>query len=280
MQRVLRFAVFFVIFVLAVFPQASSPEEKARASYDRAMTETDASKKEKLLKESIGAWKSFAACYALGNLQLSAHRYADARDSFQNALAVANDVKPVAAAYFKIGIALEGEGDPLEGIAWLEASLSRVHDPVVENELKRMRLAAAGRTQPASSIARALTLGKTLGATPKVDLQVNFGFNRSDLTTEGKSQSEELGKLLEQMKEPGFQMVFVGHTDELGTDDYNQKLSFDRAEAVKRYIVERYSVASSRIKTEGHGRKEPLYKGTADDENRLNRRVEVKLVSK
>jgi len=281
MDGLARLAVCILVFGMTAFSQGSPPEERAKAAYESAAALPDGPQKEALLKESIGYWKSFSACYALGNLQLSLHRYTDARDSFQNALAVANGEKPVAAAYFKIGLALEGEGDALEGITWLEASLARVKDdPVVAAELKRMRLAVAGRTQPAAAMARALTRGKSFGGAPKIDLHVNFEFNRSDLTAGGKSQTEELGKLLEQMKEPGSQIVFIGHTDELGTDDYNQKLSLDRAEAVKRYLVERYSIASARIKTEGHGRREPLYKGTADDDNRLNRRVEVRVVGK
>jgi OOP family OmpA-OmpF porin len=260
--------------------QGTLAQERAQRVYEQAMSQPDGPEKEALLKQSVVEWKSFAAYYALGNLQLTFRRFADARDSFQNALALVNDVKPMAACYFKIGLAREGEGEFLEGISWLEFSMVRVNDPVVGQELKRMRLAAAGRTQPVGQIARALMAGKTLGTTPKVDLQVNFEFNRSDLTASGKSQSEELGKLLEQLNEPGYQMIFIGHTDELGADEYNQKLSLDRAEAVKRYIVERYSIASTRIKTEGHGRREPLYNGPTEENNRLNRRVEVKLVPK
>lgn len=261
------------------YPQDSSQQDRAREVYQRAMAESDSPQKEALLKESIGYWKSFAAYYALGNLQLATHRYQDAVGSFHNALAVASDAQSAAAARFKVGLALEGQDKFLEGITWLEASLALAKEPVVEQELKRMRLAAANRTQPAAAISRALIIGKSFGTTPKVDLQVNFEFNRSDLSPSGKSQSEELGKMLEQMDQ-GDQLIFIGHTDEVGTDEYNQKLSLDRAETVKRYIVERYSITSTRIKTEGHGSREPLYKGTSDDDNRLNRRVEVRLAAK
>ena len=278
MRRVSGILDCFLLFAVSCLSQSSS-QDRARDSYQRAMAQPDGPQKEALLKESIGSWKSFAAYYALGNLQLSLRRYAEAQQTFQDALAIASGAPPMAAAYFKLGLAREGQGDPLEGIAWLEASLSHAKEPMVEQELKRMRLATADRTQTAGAISRALILGKSLGAAPKVDLQVNFEFNRSDLTASGKSQSEELGKLLEQLDQ-GYQLIFIGHTDEVGSDEYNQKLSLDRAESVKRYIVERYSIASTRIKSEGHGRREPLYTGTSDENNRLNRRVEVRMVTK
>jgi hypothetical protein len=95
------------------------------------MSETNPQQKEALLKESIGSWKTFAAYYAPGNLQLDAHHYKDARASFQNGFALVDGVGPMAAAFFKIGLACEGQGQTLGGITWLEASLSRVDDPTV-----------------------------------------------------------------------------------------------------------------------------------------------------
>jgi len=280
MSFMVRSLIVVFAFGIVVLAQSTPPRERAETAFNRAKTLPDGAEKEALLKESIGYWKSFEAYYALGKLQMQQRRYAEARENFQNGMAIAADERAVAVSQLEIGLACEAQGNALEGIEYLESALSKVDDPRIRTELKRMRLAAANHTQPAPAIARALTQARAIGTTPKVDLQVNFEFNRADLTPTGKQQAEELGKLLEMIHEPGTQMVFVGHTDEVGSDDYNQKLSLDRAEAVKKYLVERYSVASTQIRTEGHGRKEPLYTGVNDDNNRLNRRVEVKLVSK
>ena len=61
----------------AAFSQ-DTPQQRARQSYDRAMSETNTQRKESLLNDSISAYKTFAAYYALGNLQLDEHRYKDA----------------------------------------------------------------------------------------------------------------------------------------------------------------------------------------------------------
>jgi len=62
-----------------------------------------------------------------------------------------------------------------------------------------------------------------------------------------------------------------------GGEDYNLNLSQRRADTVVRYLVERYSVASSQIRAVGRGMREPLYKGISEENDRLNRRVEVRL---
>jgi outer membrane protein OmpA-like peptidoglycan-associated protein len=277
MTRLAQITTGLLLFAAAAFPQAST-RQQAEDAFERAKAATVPAQKEALLKQSLSLSKSFAAYYALGNLQLDARRYAEARQTYQDGMAVADGVDAQAAAQFKIGLTCEGEGNLLEGISWLQGSLSRVENPTVRDELKRLRLAAAGRIQPMPAIVRALSAAKDAGGPNKVDLQVNFELDKSDLTASGRQQAEELGKLLESMN--GYQLLFVGHTDESGTDDHNQKLSQDRADSVKRYITERFSIVSARIHTEGHGRREPLYHGVSDDNNRLNRRVEVRLVQR
>ena len=249
----------------------------ARAAFEKAMREEAPDRKVILLEESLRHVKSFEAFYALGNLQLGQRQFPAARKSFESAIDIAKEPAALAAAYFKLGLACEGQSEMLEAISWLEHSLERSPDPLVESELKRMRLKAAGQVQSAAAIARALTVSKSLGAAPKVNLQVNFEFNEAVLALAGKNQAEELGKLLTQPGHAGFRFVFIGHTDLKGGEDYNLNLSQKRAETVVRFLVERYSVPSNRVKALGRGMREPLYRDLSNDSDRLNRRVEVRL---
>jgi len=72
-------------------------------------------------------------------------------------------------------------------------------------------------------------------------------------------------------------IVAVGHTDSVGTDAYNQKLSERRAAAVKAYLVSK-GVAANRVYTEGKGEKSPVADNKTKEGRAKNRRVEVEVV--
>jgi OOP family OmpA-OmpF porin len=72
-------------------------------------------------------------------------------------------------------------------------------------------------------------------------------------------------------------IIAVGHTDSIGTDAYNQKLSVRRAEAVKAYLQSK-GVESNRIYTEGKGEKQPVADNKSTAGRAKNRRVEIEVV--
>lgn len=270
-------AIALLMAVGALAQQDPSNFARAKSLYEQALTERDLPRRAELLERSIALTKTFEAYYALGKTRFDLDQYERARESYEQAIPLTDDSEALGATYYKIGLTCEKTGNLLEGIQWLNASLDRSGDRAVRGELKRMRLAAMNAPQSEQQIGRALVTGKSLGSA-KIDLQVNFAFNQSDLTVKGKSQSDGLGKLLADNPYQGYKFVFAGHTDEKGTDAYNNRLSLDRAESVKKYIIERYSVAASRIVVEGHGKREPLYPPGPEENDSLNRRVEVKLV--
>ncbi len=72
-------------------------------------------------------------------------------------------------------------------------------------------------------------------------------------------------------------IIAVGHTDSIGTDAYNQKLSVRRAEAVKAYLVSK-GIEKNRVYTEGKGEKQPVADNKTAEGRAKNRRVEIEVV--
>lgn len=75
-------------------------------------------------------------------------------------------------------------------------------------------------------------------------------------------------------KYPDTNIEIQGHTDNTGTDEYNQTLSEKRAKAVADHLINDHNVAASRITTKGFGESAPKYSNDTDDGRAQNRRVE------
>ena len=103
-----------------------------------------------------------------------------------------------------------------------------------------------------------------------------FTQSQSDLLPESFS---ELDKIVSLLKEnPGFKILLEGHTDNQGDWVENLKLSNDRVENVKAYLVLK-GIADNRIKTKGWGGTKPLASNLTEERRKLNRRVEFTLFS-
>jgi outer membrane protein OmpA-like peptidoglycan-associated protein len=82
-----------------------------------------------------------------------------------------------------------------------------------------------------------------------------------------------LDGIADYMKEnPTFTLAIVGHTDNTGSDEYNQKLSEDRAEAVKSYLIKK-GIGEISITAEGKGESEPIADNNTSEGREKNRRV-------
>jgi OmpA-OmpF porin, OOP family len=104
---------------------------------------------------------------------------------------------------------------------------------------------------------------------------VLFDFDKSVLKNEGKSKLDDLA---DKVKAINLEVVIaIGHTDSIGSDAYNQKLSVRRAESVKAYLVTR-GVEPNRIYTEGKGEKQPVASNKTKDGRQKNRRVEIEVI--
>lgn len=102
-----------------------------------------------------------------------------------------------------------------------------------------------------------------------------FDFDKSVLKAEGKAKLDDLASKLEGVNLEV--VIAVGHTDSVGTDAYNQKLSMRRAEAVKAYMVGK-GIDAKRVYTEGKGEKMPKATNKTAAGRAENRRVEIEVV--
>jgi OOP family OmpA-OmpF porin len=102
-----------------------------------------------------------------------------------------------------------------------------------------------------------------------------FDFDKSTLKPEGR---KILDQVADQTRSINLETIIaVGHTDSIGTEAYNQKLSERRAASVKSYLVSK-GVPADRIYTEGKGESQPIASNKTAEGRAKNRRVEIEIV--
>ena len=105
---------------------------------------------------------------------------------------------------------------------------------------------------------------------------VNFAFNSAELTSSAKTNLDKLATVL--INNPDTNINIYGHTDNKGTAQVNQKISENRANSVKNYLISK-GIASSRMNTMGRGFSEPIASNDTDAGRAQNRRVEFAITA-
>jgi outer membrane protein OmpA-like peptidoglycan-associated protein len=103
---------------------------------------------------------------------------------------------------------------------------------------------------------------------------VFFDFDKWDLRPESFVELDRVVKLLKE--NPGIVIEMSAHTDSRGSDEYNFKLSDNRARSVMEYILSK-GIPASRITSQGYGETKPVVDNDTDEHRQLNRRVEFKI---
>jgi OOP family OmpA-OmpF porin len=101
---------------------------------------------------------------------------------------------------------------------------------------------------------------------------ITFDFNKTSIRPDSDAALQKIVTLLQQ--DAPLKIEVQGHTDNVGGDDYNQKLSQGRADAVKTWLVA-HGTTADRVTTRGYGRQQPIADNTSDEGRAKNRRVEV-----
>ncbi|MBD8473496.1 OmpA family protein [Pseudomonas sp. CFBP 8770] len=111
--------------------------------------------------------------------------------------------------------------------------------------------------------------------TVRVELDVKFDFDKSVVKTNSYGDIKNLADFMKQY--PQTTTTVEGHTDSVGPDAYNQKLSERRAAAVKQVLTGQYGVESNRVQSVGYGETRPVADNATDAGRAVNRRVEAEV---
>jgi len=107
-----------------------------------------------------------------------------------------------------------------------------------------------------------------------VPSDVSFDTGRADIKPNMRPILDQLANGL--AAQPNTEMRIIGHTDSVGTDAYNDRLSMERAESTRAYLVE-HGVSPRQIQVAGRGEHEPVADNSTDSGRARNRRVEIYL---
>ncbi|MFQ5709528.1 MAG: discoidin domain-containing protein [bacterium] len=155
--------------------------------------------------------------------------------------------KPVAAKYVKVLFRTNHGG------AYMEAARIRVYE-----------------TETATSKPIAQQLRETGRA---VVHEIHFGFNSAEILPESVGTLSEIAKTLQDA--PKMKLAIEGHTDNVGSADFNLELSRKRAKAVKQWLVDTGGINEARLTTVGYGMTRPIADNNTEAGRAQNRRVEL-----
>ena len=110
------------------------------------------------------------------------------------------------------------------------------------------------------------------GIVVEFNSNVLFAVNQSNISPQADNILHDLVKIL--MKYPDTNIEIQGHTDNTGTNEYNQTLSVQRAQSVSDHLINVHGIGASRITTKGFGETAPKYTNETDEGRTQNRRVE------
>ena len=167
-------------------------------------------------------------------------------------------------------------GNDRQGTSHKKGSAATTSIGIVKKPAKHDSLEVAGTGDHSQE---ATTKGEAIAGQMKrhpmvmedITFTFNFPFNQSTLQEVDKQALDDLVKLL--LEDPRLKVEIVGHTDDVGSADFNKDLSISRASSVSSYLIQ-MGINPSRVKVEGRGEKDPLVENNSAGNRAINRRVE------
>ena len=132
-------------------------------------------------------------------------------------------------------------------------------------------------TPPSRPLMRGLTPQLRQEDMPQIDLAVEFEFGSRELTPQAKELLSNLASALQDAALSPHRFRLAGHTDAVGSHEVNDRLSIERAETVRRFLISEHRIAAARLETAGYGKRRLLFEDVPEDGR--NRRVEVSVLA-
>jgi outer membrane protein OmpA-like peptidoglycan-associated protein len=197
--------------------------------------------------------------------ETAAHAAARAREVAE--ARAARDREDAEAALDNAEAALDDAARAKARAARAEAEAARIRQQA-EKELNRLEEALG---QVAETRRTALGLVMSLNSD-----YLKFEFDKAELRPEDRELLSRIAGIL--LTSEDYVVSVNGHTDDVGSAEYNQKLSERRAQAVRDYLVGA-GLSPDILTVTGHGKELPLVQGTSDEARAKNRRVELGIVN-
>jgi outer membrane protein OmpA-like peptidoglycan-associated protein len=167
----------------------------------------------------------------------------------------------------------KAEADAAAAKAKAEADALKAKEEAARAEAERSRKAAAElRAQLLDQFNRVLETRDTPRGLVVNMGDVLFDFGKYDLRSEAREKLAKLTGIV--LAHPGLKLAVEGHTDSVGGDEANQKLSEQRADAVRKYLIEE-GLADASVSSQGFGKTSPVADNDTAAGRQKNRRVEI-----
>jgi peptidoglycan-associated lipoprotein len=157
--------------------------------------------------------------------------------------------------------------DEVQGQVEQTQTRLNTHDKQI-GEISQTAQDALRRAQEAGKLAE----GKFLYETVLTDEKVKFGFDTSDLSPEGQAAIDEFAAKIKQDNKNVY-VEIQGHTDNVGSEKYNEELGLLRAESVRRYLNQKQGFPLHRINVISYGESSPVADNKTREGRSQNRRV-------
>jgi outer membrane protein OmpA-like peptidoglycan-associated protein len=275
-----------VLFVHPIALWANSCEV-ARQRYDDAVAATDYQQKIVLYRQAVTLCPTYAEAHNnLADALEHVGQYDDAVAVYRDAITLQPHL---AVAYFGMGDTYLRMGLSEAAVAAYESGLRLQPN----DRLARQGLRLAQRGIPVveqSMVMDAETIIHTLqdDTIPTMGIRgvrgqqsrlrfnnILFEFDSAQLRPEVLPQLNELGRALTSPALQGRRIYIEGYTDNKGSADYNERLAYKRAEAVKRYVQQKFSVRDQALQVRAYGERRPLADNSTAAGRARNRRVEI-----
>lgn len=168
---------------------------------------------------------------------------------------------------------MKAEADAAAIRAKAEADALKAKEEAARSEAERAQKAAANlRSQLLEQFNRILETRDTARGLVVNMGDVLFDFGKYDLRPEAREKLAKLSGII--LAHPGLELAVEGHTDNVGSEELNQKLSENRAETVRSYLIQQ-GLAAASVTSRGFGETTPVADNSTNEGRQRNRRVEI-----